>query len=350
MCLDSPSVPSASDTAAATLQAQVQYAPQVYQSNAQFSPLYTNLALSNLNSFLNGSPSTTVSAPTKMTAGTTGWYDPSGNFVSSGTYQPGTTTGTGDRRGAEAQPAGFVPGTSPGTGDMWETAGNQFTANKTTTTPATTGYLSLYANNILPTLVNASTMANTATRTANVNDALNLAPAIAGVSRASNPQGASLLDSMAGTAGNELSFGTQLTPAEKVQLDQSVRGASAARGMGTGPSDVFNESLAETGLGQQLLQQRMGNASMALNNLNSFYPNALAAVGGMNSPVAANTNSVIGTATGSAAPAMSSEFDPTGAFAQQIQNQGWEANQANSMNENHWVGMADSAAQSAMSY
>lgn len=311
MCLDSPSIPDASQTAGQTLAAQVKYAPSVYQQNAQFSPLYNGLNLANLNSFLNGSPETSTTGQVEMTAGANGWYDAAGNLVGAG----GTP-----------RPAGNVFG---------HNAGDSFMGTKTTTNAAQPGFLSMYSNSIMPALTEASTRANTATRTANLADAYNLAPNMAAAERAGNPQGADLLDKLSGSVSNELSYGTQLTPAERMQMNQSVRGGAAARGMGFGPSDVFNESMADTGFGQSLLTQRQNQAGSVIPQLSSFYQNPLV-LAGMGSGNTMGSASVAGAAAGGAAPSQSGEFDPTGQFAQLLQNQGWEQSQASSMNQNMW--------------
>ena len=341
MCLDTPSPPSASTTARETLQAQVEYAPQVYAMNQQYSPLYTGLTLNNLSSFLNGTPGGTLNTPTQVTAGQSGWYDPSGNFVSGGTARPASGRG-GDMHGVDG---GMIPGNAPSAGDTWYNSGNQFTANKTTTTPGNAGFLSLYQNNIMPALTAASTAANTATRTANIADATNLAPQLQTLARNSNPGGANLLDSLTNSVTEQLGYGTQLTPQQQLQMQQGVRGAQAARGLGNGPGDVFNESMAETGLGQSMLQQRQQNAAGLIPQIQNFYGNPLQEIGAGSSNTVGAGN-IFSTAGGSIAPSQSAEFDPTGQFAQLMQQQGWESSQANAMNNNYLKTLVGGFAQS----
>ena len=54
MCVEQPGQPSPGESMGSTLEAQIKYAPAVYNSNAEYSPKYTQLALRNLSSFLKG--------------------------------------------------------------------------------------------------------------------------------------------------------------------------------------------------------------------------------------------------------------------------------------------------------
>ena len=181
MCWESAQAPQMQQSYGQALGAQLHYAPEVYAANAQYSPLYTQLDLSNLTSFLNG------------------------------------------RNGQN-------------------------------------GFLSEYTNSIMPALTQAQNTANNSIRQNNLNEAQALTPQWIQGERSANPGAASLLDTLTNNTSRDLSYGTELTPAEQTQLNQSVRSGQAARGMGFGPSDVFGESMADTGFGQQLYQERMGAA------------------------------------------------------------------------------------------
>jgi len=60
MCLKSPSAPNPAGVTQKTLGAQINMAPAMFGANSQFSPLYSQLNLDNLFSFLNGSDPTTT--------------------------------------------------------------------------------------------------------------------------------------------------------------------------------------------------------------------------------------------------------------------------------------------------
>jgi hypothetical protein len=268
MCLQTPQASSPSQTEGDTLAAQVKYAPQVYQENAEFGPKYTALDLNNLSSFLTGE---------------------------------------------NGQP----------------------------------GFLQQYQDSIMPALTNSQISANSAIRAGNVSDAAALTPAITAETNASNPMAASLLSQLGNSTSQQLSYGTELTPAERTQLNQSVRSGSAARGMGFGPSDVFNESMADTGEGQALLAQRQGAAQNLVPTLQSFYGNPLQMLSGMGSTAGETASGITSAAMGGAAPAQSSEFNPESSMAQLLAGQQFDSNVAKSNNENTWVTAPTSYAENA---
>ena len=164
-------------------------------------------------------------------------------------------------------------------------------------------------------------------------DAAALTPSYIATERAANPQAAGLLDTLTSNTNRDLSYGTNLTPAQQVQFNQSVRGGEAARGMGFGPSDVFNESLQESGYGQNLYQQRMQAAQSLVPQLQSFYGDPTGAISGMNSGAGMSASSLSSLAGAGAAPAQSSEFDPS-ALAMQNQSIGAQLGMANAGAEN----------------
>ena len=162
----------------------------------------------------------------------------------------------------------------------------------------------------------ADIAANSAGRTATLADATRLSPGYNALTRASNPGGAGLLDQLTSKVGNELQYGTELTPAEKMQLNQSVRGGQAARGMGFGPSDVFSESMANAGMGQSLLQQREGAASALVPQLSSFYGDPLAKTMGMGSNAGMVGSTMATGLVGRGGPGAAQLYNPEGSFGQ----------------------------------
>ena len=266
MCWESAQAPQMQQSYGQALGAQLHYAPEVYAANAQYSPLYTQLDLSNLTSFLNG------------------------------------------RNGQN-------------------------------------GFLSEYTNSIMPALTQAQNTANNSIRQNNLNEAQALTPQWIQGERSANPGAASLLDTLTNNTSRDLSYGTELTPAEQTQLNQSVRSGQAARGMGFGPSDVFGESMADTGFGQQLYQERMGAAQGLVPTLQGFYGDPIGEISGMGSNAGMNASSMTGAASGSAAPAQSAEFNPE-AMAMQNQNIGTQLGMANAAAQNSGISSGIGAASS----
>ena len=258
MCMtstDATPAPSAGASYSSMLRAQTRLAPDIYAMNAAYSPLYTQLAQTNLNSFLNGS------------------------------------------------------GGQP-------------------------GFLSEYSNQIMPQLTAAQTAANSATRTANLNDAAQLTPQYIAEERAANPGAAGLLDTMTSNSARDLSYGTNLTPAEQTQFNQSQRSGAAARGLGFGPSDVFNESLANTGFGQSLYNQRMGQAQGMASQLQSFYGNPTAAISGMASNAGMSSGQMAGFGSGNTAASQSNEFNPINQLSSDWMNNQNQVNLSNAQGQN----------------
>lgn len=70
-----------------------------------------------------------------------------------------------------------------------------------------------------------------------------------------DPNRAALLDSLMADAQSGMDSGGQLTGVQQRNLQQNIRGAQAARGMGMGPSDALYEA-AELQLGQERRQQQ----------------------------------------------------------------------------------------------
>lgn len=78
--------------------------------------------------------------------------------------------------------------------------------------------------------------------------------------RKADPQGMAGLDSLSQSANEDLKLGRNLNANQNRQVEQSVRGGQAARGMGYGPTDIYQEMLQKLGYGDQLLAQRQQQA------------------------------------------------------------------------------------------
>lgn len=74
--------------------------------------------------------------------------------------------------------------------------------------------------------------------------------------RSTNPLLAQYYD----TAQSNMALGSKLSPEQEAELASYVRKGQAARGMGRGPTDVYQEMLQKTSYGENLRQQRMQEA------------------------------------------------------------------------------------------
>lgn len=259
-----PAQPNYGQVTRDTLQAQVDLAPQQYASEAAYQPLYANLSLGDLNTFLNGTPGGQQSYTTTTPAGQTGWYDASGKFLSPGELQqplgfkdgsqPGYRPGHGLTLPQRSAAPVYVPGAAPSPGATWYAAGSPMNVTGTRTIPGQAGLTSLLQQ------------ANTAQRTADINDVANLGPQATQAMLQADPYNAQLLASLNSQANAELSAGSGLTPDQARAMAQQSRAAFAARGMSGSAGATADEILRQFNLGQQLLQQRQQFAQSVLGN------------------------------------------------------------------------------------
>lgn len=122
--------------------------------------------------------------------------------------------------------------------------------------------------------------------------------------RAANPDQAALLDELNRQALEELSLGAGLDPSLRREVQQGVREGQTARGLGFGPSDLYEETMTLGRAGQELRARRRAFAD---------------AVAGRNQEQLATIPGLAGQAYGgtlSRAPS----FDPWQSYAQDLYN------------------------------
>jgi hypothetical protein len=144
----------------------------------------------------------------------------------------------------------------------------------------TPGLLDQYTKSIMPAMTAAQNQATTAQRASTVGDLTKLGPGAMQAWMAANPQAGALGQQLTQSASQGLAAGSALTPEQLRFAQQSARAGQAARGLGWGPSDVFQETLAGTQFGNQLQQQRQ-NFAAGVSQMNSGNTNAaLSMLGG----------------------------------------------------------------------
>ncbi len=154
------------------------------------------------------------------------------------------------------------------------------TLNGTATTP---GYLKLYEDSVVPTITRATTTANTAARTGNLNDLQNLGPDVLAAIKAANPGQTGLMDSLTREAQSGLDAGNRLTADQSRSVDNAVAGAQGARGMAYGPAAAYQNVLATSDYGDQQQQQRQQTAGAVAGLNNDFYTKQILAILGIDS-------------------------------------------------------------------
>jgi hypothetical protein len=82
-----------------------------------------------------------------------------------------------------------------------------------------------------------------------------------------DPNALATRDNLGATILSELRAGRDMTEGQRMRYLDDIRGAQVARGNYTGPSASFDEAFRLSGAGDQLLQQRVGNAANFLANV-----------------------------------------------------------------------------------
>jgi hypothetical protein len=121
-----------------------------------------------------------------------------------------------------------------------------------------------------PMLAEAGALGNRMSRAYNVGDVAQFGGSAAGAVRGVNPQASGLLDLLSGQVKTQLAADNQLDPNQVRQVQQSVRSGQAARGLGFGPSDVYQETLQTSGYGDQLRAARQAAAGNVLGLENAY--------------------------------------------------------------------------------
>jgi hypothetical protein len=252
---DSPSPPPAPNYAkqtSDTLSAQIGLAPSVLAANQQFSPAYTALDLSNLETSLLGSPGVTTSQTV---------YDPVTEWVNSLT---GLTRNTDPTPSVGWGPGTPLLGRPNGTGQptgTWNPTTISQPRTVTSTTPATPGFLDIYDNQILPALTKGQDTARSTQAGATVNDIATLGPLATAAFKSANPGGSALSDMLTKTATDQLALGTTLDPHTVGGITKSVSTNWANRGLGGSDPAQLDQAVQLALGGQNLLQSREANAS-----------------------------------------------------------------------------------------
>jgi hypothetical protein len=302
-----------------TLQAKIDLAPQQFATEAKFRPLYDRLNLGEYERTLLGSPAGSHDEYyTEMEP-----YDVSGTglpFADADRAVSGAQwanmiaqRGYGQTQGV-ATPVG---GVRPADVITNRTAYRPVTKTRTVQDPAQRGLLDLYEQDIAPRLAGIQTKA----READINDIQTLGPKEMEAMRAANPGASSIVDSLVNRANANLQGG--LDPAEDRALQQSVRGAQAARGVGYGPTDIFDELVNSGVQGQEIIRNR---AAQALAASQGFYGNPFETILQRNS--GANAGNAQGQALALNASSGTPTFDPESPYAADIYNTNFNAQSA----------------------
>lgn len=169
-----------------------------------------------------------------------------------------------------------------------------------------------------PELAQAEAATRSITRGAEIADIATLGPKAREAMRAASPEQAALADTLTRQAQSGLAAGSQLTPLESRQAQQSVRQAQAARGLAQGPSSVLQEAALQQQLGSTLQRQRQQQAMGALGASQGVYGDVFQQVLGRPSQAFGMTAGFTGQAGGFNPGQL---FNPESQYAGDIFNQ-----------------------------
>lgn len=340
--------------AAASLQTQLNLAPQVYQGQRTYGPLYTDLALEQQNRLLTGRPagqsydeSYTAWEPLHIPEGVLPmpWGNLSqsdkeywGNVIASGNYTnvpttptQGTPSGgrvvtgynksTGEYTYAPTTGAGAMPTGGYGGEDVLRPVTKTRTVENA---PAIPGLLDLFRDEIAP----VSRELQTKQRETDLADYARLGPGAIASTRQINPQGTALVDKLVANAQEDLAA-PGLTPRQQREVSQNIRAGQAARGFGYGSPDIFQEAMATAAEDENLRNVRAGRGLQALGANQSVYfdPFMQVFLGSTGGTGTASTGALLTGAntTGNTANAGSTLFNPMNAYASDLYNTNYNA-------------------------
>jgi hypothetical protein len=187
------------------------------------------------------------------------------------------------------------------------------------------GLLSTYTGTVAPQLETSQEALSSSQRGADIADLSRLGPQGLSAIKASNPAAAQLLDRLTGTATSELGMGAALDPSLMRLVRQGVLSRNTGTLTGTGNAGDYGMALGLSQFGNQLRQQRVGNASNALGLSQSMYSQPLQGYLGSRSAGFGPAAGVIGGATGMQGTSALNFLNPESPYAQDLYDTNFNA-------------------------
>lgn len=250
----SPDVPAA-PTLGAQINDIVNAMPGIYNTSAQYTPLFNSLNLETLNQSLFGTPGGTQSVT--RTAEQAGWYDATGNLLSTDRNAYSTTAGDTPTRlqegmGKADQVTGGTGANVPA-GARWIPKGGTYTG--TLTSQANAGLLDILGR-ATPVMQDITNAATTQQRGADIADVEAYGARATDAFRNANPQQRDLLNALNSQAQAGLAAGGKPMYADAFRTTRGVRSDWANRGLGASDPAMLSEALALYGAGENARQGR----------------------------------------------------------------------------------------------
>jgi len=187
------------------------------------------------------------------------------------------------------------------------------------------GLLDTYAQ-IEPRLTDWQASAQSGQRARDVADVEKLGARATTAIRNADPVAAALEDQLAKSASEQLAAGASLDPALASSVSQGVRAAQAARGFGTGGSDVDVEGLFLGERANALRSQRQAFAQNVASTRRASAVDPSLAILGRPSNAAGMASSLVGQGGGLSGNGQS--FDPFNGYASDLNNTNFNAKAA----------------------
>ena len=275
------------------------------QLEATYQPAFGQNTLNNLNQMLMGSPGGTTQQPQTNTVGQSGWYDATGNYLGNGSSNGSSNGGMLNAQFGVSGGSGSKSSFVPPAGAVYRNKGDTYTTSSTVNTPATKGLLDIYGEAQPQLLAQQS-----AARAANVGDVAALGPQAMSAVRAYDPQATGLLDQLTQTASQRMALNGGLDPFTQRALQQNIRTAQAARGLGYGPGDAAQESDFLTRTREQRANENLTLAGSVAQQVGNYYGDPFMRVLGYG---ASNPSASVGQAQSMAPGALFNPDDPLSA-------------------------------------
>lgn len=298
-----------------SLQSQVRLAPELYQAEQQYRPLYTALDMQSLDETINGREASQAFRTVKEKGYRnvyTGEWSPT----------PGSTSSPGGANNASYLARTFGKRRP----SHWAPAERE--VQQEYTVPGHRGMVDIYENDIAPAY---SRMENTA-REASVAGDMAIIDQYGGRVGAAvrNASGnTNLLNSLNAQAQSELDAGATLDPSLRREVQQAIRSGQAARGFGYGRNDLASESYMTAMQAEQLrrARQQFGIQMVGVNQATSGDP-FMALLGRQSTTQSANAFG--GNAQATSKSIGSVLFNPESQYNSDLNNQAYQAAAANS--------------------
>jgi hypothetical protein len=193
-----------------------------------------------------------------------------------------------------------------------------YPAQRNTSAPQT-GLMDLITQSFAPALETSQEQLATSQRGADISNVASMGPQANAAIAGSNPAAAGLLGQMTRTASSQVGMGSMLDPSMMRLVQQGIRARQSGTLTGTGNAGDYGEALGLSQFGNQMYQQRLGNANSALGMNMSLYGDPFQRVLGRSNNGLAPASGLVGQAGGVGQSALSF-LNPESSYAQDLYN------------------------------